>query len=499
VVAAVETFTPRVEVTRPGACALGTWGPSRYFGGDEALVVRVATAVDAVLTGLPGGASPEVAARVGVADGLFAAALAARHRAVVPSGESAAFLAPMAIELLDQPELTDLLLRLGLTTLGDLAALSRADVVARFGTGGECAHRRASGLDDRPLNARVPPPELTATTELDPPADRVDTATFAAKAMADRLAESLATAGLVCTCVRIESETEYGEALSRVWRHHRAFTPAAIADRVRWQLEGWLAQQAVCGCLPAEPDAAPCPGGAACPNPVGGTSGGLVLLRLVPEEVVPDDGRQLGFWGGISAIDERAERGLARLQGLLGPEAVVTAVLGGGRGPAEQVRLVAWGDPRQSARPGSPLTPIVPPDASPPSRSRRAATASSRRRSSGRGPSPSELPAWPGRVPAPFPALVHRTHVPVEVEDEDGQNVSVSGRGLLSAAPTRLSVDGGHWTAIEAWAGPWPADERWWDSSAHRRRARLQAVTVEGAAFLLVLETGHWRVEATYD
>ena len=77
--------------------------------------------------------------------------------------------------------------------------------------------------------------------------------------------------------------------------------------------------------------------------------------------------------------------------------------------------------------------------------------------------------------------------------------VGVSGRGLLSGEPARLSVDGGRWTAIEAWAGPWPADERWWDSSAHRRRARLQVVTAGGAAFLVVLEAGHWRVEATYD
>jgi protein ImuB len=160
----------------------------------------------------------------------------------------------------------------------------------------------------------------------------------------------------VCTCIRIESQTEYGEHLSRIWRHHRAFTPAAVADRVRWQLDGWLAQRAVCGCPAGEP----CPGGRACPNPAGGTSGGLSLVRLVPEEVAEDDGRQQGFWGGATAADERAARGLARLQGLLGPEAVVTAVLGGGRDPAERVRLVSWGDPREPARPGPPPGPLAP-------------------------------------------------------------------------------------------------------------------------------------------
>ncbi|MDQ6838191.1 MAG: DNA polymerase Y family protein, partial [Actinomycetota bacterium] len=37
VVAAVEAFAPGVEVSAPGAMGLGTRGPSRYFGGDQAL------------------------------------------------------------------------------------------------------------------------------------------------------------------------------------------------------------------------------------------------------------------------------------------------------------------------------------------------------------------------------------------------------------------------------------------------------------------------------
>jgi protein ImuB len=486
VVAVVEAFTPRVEITRPGVCALATRGPSRYFGGDEVFAGRVRDAVE--------GVSSLVTCRVGVADGAFTAALAARRGLVVPSGASRLFLAPLPVGLLDQHELTDLLIRLGLTTMGDLAALSAADVVARFGAEGELAHRRARGLDDRPLLARVPPPELTTVIELDPPADRVDTAAFAAKSAADLLVEALSTAGLVCTCIRIEVETEYGEAFCRVWRHHRSFSPAAVADRVRWQLEGWLTQHATCGC-PAGSGEPPCPGGTDCPNPAGGTCGGLTLLRLVPEEVIVDDGRQLGFWGGASAADERAERGLARLQGLLGPEAVCTAVVGGGRDPGSQVRLVPWGDPREPARPGTPLRPTLPP----PTFDGLPAPISKRTRSAGRSPSPTEVPAWPGRIPAPFPSLVHRRPVPAAVVDDESRPVVVSGRGLLCGAPARLSVDGGPWTGIDAWAGPWPSDERWWDPSIHRRRARLQAVTAEGAAFLLVLEAGRWWVEATYD
>ena len=503
VVAAIETFCPQVEITRPGACALPTRGPSRYFGGDDLLADRVREEVDRVLSqvldgfggdGFGGdGFGGEVACRVGVADGPFAAGLAARRGLVVPLGGSQEFLAPLPVFLLDEPELTDLLSRLGLRTLGAFAELTVDDVVGRFGPVGAVAHRRARGLDDRDLDCRTPPPDLTTEITLDPPADRVDIAAFAGKSMADDLCATLSETGVVCTCIRIEAETEHGEHLARVWRHHRAFTPVSVAERVRWQLEGWLADASRCGCVPTD---SPCPGGDACPNPAGGTTGALTLLRLVPEEVQPDLGRQSGFWGGATEADDRAARGLARVQGLLGPEAVVTAVLGGGRGPADRVRLVPWGEPRETTRPA---TPGRPRRAKP---SARTAKPGSRVRTSGRSPSPTEIPAWPGRLPSPSPILVSSAAtaaVPAEVVDASGEAVGVTGRSMITSAPARLSRHGGPWEEISAWAGPWTADERWWDAAAHRRCARIQVVLTSGEAHLLVLESGRWWVEGSYD
>jgi protein ImuB len=52
---------------------------------------------------------------------------------------------------------------------------------------------------------------------------------------------------------------------------------------------------------------------------------------------------------------------------------------------------------------------------------------------------------------------------------------------------------------VAGWAGPWLADERWWDLRLRRRRARMQVLLVDGSAHLLVLEGGRWGVEATYD
>jgi protein ImuB len=81
--------------------------------------------------------------------------------------------------------------------------------------------------------------------------------------------------------------------------------------------------------------------------------------------------------------------------------------------------------------------------------------------------------------------------------DATGRAVVVSGRGLLEADVDRLSVEGGPWQPVVAWAGPWPVTERWW--SVRRRRARLQMVMADGTARLLYNERTQWWVEALYD
>src|SRR4029079_6546410 len=81
---------------------------------------------------------------------------------VVPNGATARLLAPLAVAVLDRagltdgPGLIDVLMRLGLRTLGAVAALPAADLVARFGLDGQAAHRLARGLDERPPDARIP-------------------------------------------------------------------------------------------------------------------------------------------------------------------------------------------------------------------------------------------------------------------------------------------------------------------------------------------------------
>ncbi|WP_082539072.1 DNA polymerase Y family protein [Pseudonocardia sp. EC080619-01] len=441
VAAAVEGLAPGVEVVRPGLLVLPARGPVGWFGGEREAIERL---IDQVAL------HAATECQIGVADGMFAAELAARRGRGVPSGRSAEFLAPLEVAELDRdPEtdrsaLIDLLRRLGLRSLGAFGALTEADVASRFGADAVAAHRLARGLDPRPPVRRVPPEELAAAIELDPPVDRVDAAAFAARGLATRLHEALAGHGLACTRLGVHARTDSGEDLLRVWRCAEPLTPAGTVDRVRWQLDSWLGR---------------------------GGSGTLVALRLTPEDTVVAGALQRGLWGDVGENDERAGRALVRVQALLGPESVVTAVPTGGRDPGERVRLVPWGEERVVEAPAPPRSGV-----------------------------PKDPPAsWPGRLPAPSPATVLPDPAPVRLLDADGSEVSLPAPDLLDGDPHRISGGGGPDREIAGWAGPWPVHTRWWAPDAPGPTARLQVALADGAALLLVHRGTRWEVAGVYD
>lgn len=436
-VQAVEEVVVGVEVARPGVLLMPARGPSRHAGGEEALAEL-----------LVGTVAEETGAecQVGVADGLLAGQLAARAGVVVPPGEGPAFLAPQDVRLLELAattrerraelgDLTDLLRRLGLRTLGALAALGTGDVAARFGTLGLLAHRLARGGDIAVPAPRRPEQDVTVRTDLDPPAARSDVAAFAARALAEELAERLQRRGVVCGRVQVLARTEDGSELARTWRLDVAPSAADLTDRVRWQLDGWLAGRS------ARPPSAP-----------------LVHLELLAQEISPAGVVSDGLWGRRGRGEVQAERAALRVQGLLGAEGVLVPVLQGGRDPRTRVRLVAWGDdPVPELRPDAP---------------------------------------WPGQLPAPAPGTLLDERRAVDVLDLAGRPVGVDGRVRLSGEPARV-VDEWESREVVGWAGPWPMWERWWTRG--RRRAWLQVMLSDGVARLLALESGTWWLEGVYD
>ena len=250
VVAAVEELAPGVEVIRPGACAVAARGPAGYFGGEAAAAERLVEQIALAC----GGGGPGRHRRRHLRRPARGPGRADRAGRGTPASSWPGWTS----STLDRPDLVDLLRRLGIRTLADFAALPAGDVLARFGFDAAYAHRLAAGVDERPLAVRQPPPDLDVTGEYDPPLERVDMAAFAARALAERLHERLAGHGLAATRLGIEAHTAAGEELHRVWRHDGLLDAAALADRVRWQLDGWLTgtgrASALSGRLPARPD-----------------------------------------------------------------------------------------------------------------------------------------------------------------------------------------------------------------------------------------------------
>jgi protein ImuB len=493
VVQAVENVAAGVEVVRPGLIALAAPGPARYHGGEPRLAMLVREAVadvgltapatpsgsrthDAPPSGLQAHGHPTADPRahdaapsddppddplgcgVGIADGTFAASLAARlpvdEPLIVPPGRSAAFLARYPLRVLEHPELSATLQRLGIRTLGELAALPVADVANRFGPAGTQAHRLARGLDPRPPAARRPGEDLSALYLFDPPAERDEQVLFAAKALADRWRAGLAAAGVTCASVRIELATEGGGHHARTWRNGDALGSAlsaqALAQRVRWQLDGWRTRTSGAATeahLSSVAEIAADP---------------LVSLRLVPGPLVIDTGSQQTLWGR-EAVPDRVGRAAERVQAMFGHDGVTLLHLTGGRDPAARIARTPWGEK-------PPADPAADPDA-----------------------------PWPGAVPEPAPPLVPdpERQPAVSLLGPDGAHIEVSGRVRLSARPAVL-VLGGRPLPVTDWAGPWPYHEHPWRPAAVRRRARLQLSTADGRAFLLTLERGAWRVEGVY-
>ena len=378
------------------------------------------------------------------------------------------------MSVLADQDLAGLLKRLGLGTLGDFAALPARDVASRFGDAGECAHRLARGLDPRPLAARPPPADLSVAQEFDPPEARAEPVVFAAKALAEQLHAGLAARGLTCVRVQIRATWADGRESSRLWRHDGLLSAAGVANRVRWQLDGWR---------PTPGDGLPATGLPATGLPATGLpatglpgrlttgsrdreadagqypEGGVAALRLAPDLLVRAAGQQLALWGE-TVVSDRVARAAMRVQAMLGHEAVLRPVLGGGRDFADQVTPVPFGEKRE--------------------------------------PRLAADQPWPGRVIGPAPGVVYPAAREAEVTDDAGEIVTVSGRCVVSAAPARLAVPGEPPRRVTGWAGPWPLSERWWDPAAARRRARFQLATDDGRAWLAVVQDGRWLIEAGY-
>jgi protein ImuB len=269
------------------------------------------------------GAASSGAGRVGAAPSRFAA-LAAAHRArarrpeIAPDSPArlAAYLAPLPVSLLNaRPEVAALpesLERFGITTLGELAALSRAHLADRFGPAGPIARDLARGKDT-PLRPRVPSERLQEVLEL-PESASGPQLERALGMLIDRVLARPERRGRTVRAVVLSAALVGGGT----WRSQMTFREA-LADprRMRLAITGRLTE------LPAPADS----------------------LRLRVEAFGPPSGDQRSLLAEPAAIRRaRLREAVRQTRAAAGPDAAlrILAVDPDSRVPERRLALAPW-------------------------------------------------------------------------------------------------------------------------------------------------------------
>jgi nucleotidyltransferase/DNA polymerase involved in DNA repair len=153
IMAILERFSDRVEPVSIDEAFLDATGSERALGSGETIGRNLKQAIrdETQLTASVGVASSKLVAKVASdvrkPDGLT----------VVAPGMEAAFLAPLPVRRLwgVGPKMEETLAKLGVTTIGELAALDPPRLSRKIGTNGQDLQRLARGEDDRDV-AREP-------------------------------------------------------------------------------------------------------------------------------------------------------------------------------------------------------------------------------------------------------------------------------------------------------------------------------------------------------
>lgn len=447
IVEELEDVSASLEVLRPGMVALNLTAATRFYGSEHAALEHF---IDAA-------AHEGIDATAGAADELPTAIIAARHRvlgSVVQPCASAAFLRqqPLSVLLAEpalgcQKDTVETLAGLGISTLGELTELPTTAISTRFGSAGLHCHRIASAQQQRKVAPDAAELDLSATIAPEEPITRVDEAAFIARMLADQVHQQLAAQGLNCVRIKIAAETDDGTTISKVWRTTTALTEHASAERVRWQLDGWLSS---------------------------GGAGAIVELSLIPLETQTPTTTGSIIEADTAVEEETTTTVVSRLQSIFGFDAVQQPHAVGGRGVAERVRFLPYGQaPENSPEHDKHTTGVI------------------------------------GSIPTPLPTrlgggLEHPASW-VRLVDEHGTEVFVTAEAVLSADPVGMAWGNKRFRVL-GWSAPWPVDTGWWDSETAAEEQRLARMQLVGKspgdkypkAWLLVWWRRAWRIEAMY-
>jgi nucleotidyltransferase/DNA polymerase involved in DNA repair len=208
----LEHVSPVIEPAELGRVYVGTDGLERLFGPPRRQLQIMAEAVGDV-------------ARLGCARGKFTAWVAAAkatpgNPVVVSEEEQQTFLRAQPVAALPlHPDNHRRLQQLGLKTLGDLAALPEAAVVAQFGREGRAAWRLAAGRFDEPVTGKARPQPIVASLDYPSP-------------VADR--------GMLAHTIGVLIEHALRDPRRTGWRVRTVRVRAVLEQGASWMIEAML-------------------------------------------------------------------------------------------------------------------------------------------------------------------------------------------------------------------------------------------------------------------
>jgi DNA polymerase-4 len=125
---------------------------------------------------------------------------------IVPPGSEADFLAPLPVRELwgVGPKTADKLRMLGIETIGDVARWPAADLIRRFGKHGADIHRRAQGIDNRPVETEHESKSISKETTFSRDINNRDELLQTLRRLADGVGRQLRKEGLAGTTVKLK-------------------------------------------------------------------------------------------------------------------------------------------------------------------------------------------------------------------------------------------------------------------------------------------------------
>jgi len=202
VMALLRRFTPLVEPISIDEAFLDVTGSRRMFGDGEAIGRQIKDDVRSTIG---------LTISVGVATTKLVAKIASDLRkpdglVVVPSGDEAAFLAPLPITRLwgVGAKSAVALREYGVRTIGDLAALPDDLLTRRFGKYGTSLGLRARGLDEDPVSGRDPAKSIGHEHTFDLDTSDPDIIERTLLGMSEGVSERLRDSGVRATTITVK-------------------------------------------------------------------------------------------------------------------------------------------------------------------------------------------------------------------------------------------------------------------------------------------------------